>query len=424
MSPPRSRRRLALGVLLAAVALAAAALPVRATWWGGWILAVAEAGIVGGLADWFAVTAIFRRPLGLPIPHTAIIPTNWKLLAARVGTMVGDRVLTRDYLAAEIARLDVAAALEALAARVSRDELGAATRALARWLAGELTPEAARELVERVRGLLVERPVAPVLAGALDLAREQGWDRRAVAALAGAVSDALEREDLRAALADLVDEVLVRYRQGKGRPTQVVMGLADALGLIDRERIVGALVAGVRRIATEPEHPVRTHLAELAATLPERLRTDDALAKRVEDVKTRLLGSAEATRLLEAATREAHRAVVADLGAERSAAAAWLTDRLEGLRRALAEDAPLRARLDAWLKARALELVDRYHAHAATFIERGVHALGPEGAVRLIEEHAGDDLQYIRVNGTLVGGLAGGALYGLHLLVGWLTGGR
>jgi uncharacterized membrane-anchored protein YjiN (DUF445 family) len=137
-----------------------------------------------------------------------------------------------------------------------------------------------------------------------------------------------------------------------------------------------------------------------------------------------VLASAEAARLLEAATREAYRAIVADLGAERSAAAAWLTERLEAMRRALLDDAPLRARLDAWLKARALELVDRYHAHAATFIERGVHALGPEGAVRLIEEHAGDDLQYIRVNGTLVGGLAGGALYGLHLLVGWLSGGR
>ena len=97
--PPR-QRRLALLVLLAAVALAAAAIPFRATWWGGWILAIAEAGIVGGLADWFAVTALFRHPLGLPIPHTAIIPANWELMAERVGVMVGDRVLTKDYVRA------------------------------------------------------------------------------------------------------------------------------------------------------------------------------------------------------------------------------------------------------------------------------------------------------------------------------------
>ncbi len=97
--PPR-QRRLALLVLLAAVALAVAAYPLRARWWGGLVLAIAEAGIVGGLADWFAVTALFRHPLGLPIPHTAIIPANWELMAQRVGSMVGDRVLTKDYVTA------------------------------------------------------------------------------------------------------------------------------------------------------------------------------------------------------------------------------------------------------------------------------------------------------------------------------------
>src|SRR5262245_39880043 len=92
----RQPRRLALGVLLTAAALAVGMIPFRSTWWGGWILAIAEAGVVGGLADWFAVTAIFRRPLGLPIPHTALIPSNWELMASRVGMMVGGRILTRD----------------------------------------------------------------------------------------------------------------------------------------------------------------------------------------------------------------------------------------------------------------------------------------------------------------------------------------
>ena len=109
MNTPRPRqRRLALIVLLVAVGLAIASFPFRASWWGGWILAIAEAGIVGGLADWFAVTAIFRRPLGLPIPHTALIPANWELMATRVGSMVGDRVLTKDYVTHEVARFDIA----------------------------------------------------------------------------------------------------------------------------------------------------------------------------------------------------------------------------------------------------------------------------------------------------------------------------
>src|SRR5262245_12715707 len=108
-SVSRRQRRLALAVRLAAAVTAVLAYPFRATWWGGWILAIAEAGVVGGLADWFAVTAIFRRPLGLPIPHTALIPANWELMAARVGSMVGDRVLTKEYVAQEIARIDIAA---------------------------------------------------------------------------------------------------------------------------------------------------------------------------------------------------------------------------------------------------------------------------------------------------------------------------
>src|SRR5204863_2929541 len=104
----KGQRRFALGVLLGAAALAIAAVRVRETWWGGWILAIAEAGIVGGLADWFAVTAIFRRPLGLPIPHTGLIPRNWELMAERVGQMVGGRVLTKEYVRDEIARVDLA----------------------------------------------------------------------------------------------------------------------------------------------------------------------------------------------------------------------------------------------------------------------------------------------------------------------------
>src|SRR6266536_6583002 len=88
VSRPHRQRQLARTALLGAVVLALVSFPYRATWWGGWILAVAEAGIVGGLADWFAVTAIFRYPMGIPIPHTALIPTNWEVMAARVGAMV------------------------------------------------------------------------------------------------------------------------------------------------------------------------------------------------------------------------------------------------------------------------------------------------------------------------------------------------
>jgi uncharacterized membrane-anchored protein YjiN (DUF445 family) len=130
------------------------------------------------------------------------------------------------------------------------------------------------------------------------------------------------------------------------------------------------------------------------------------------------VASPEVARLLEDAAEGLRRALVADLAGERSEVVPWITDRLDRARRQLAADAALRQALDRWVKARAAELIERHHDHIARFIERGVRALGPEGAVRLIEEHAGDDLQYIRVNGTVVGGLAGGGIYGLHLLLG------
>src|SRR5207244_471873 len=146
----RRQRRLALGVLLAAAALAVAAFPFRATSWGGFLLAVAEAGVVGGLADWFAVTPIFRRPLGLPIPPRA------------------------------------------------------------------LTAAAASVVVARVRALRGAQPAARTRAAGLRIGRDNGWDGRVVQAIVLALADALERPAVRATVAEVIDELLTRYRARMG----------------------------------------------------------------------------------------------------------------------------------------------------------------------------------------------------------------
>jgi len=414
------QRRLALIVLLAAVALAVAAIPVRATWWGGWILAVAEAGIVGGLADWFAVTALFRRPLGLPIPHTAIIPANWELMAERVGVMVGGRVLTREYVRDEIARFDLAALLARGAERLRPADLESAVRAVARWAVGEVSAAAAGDLAGWLTRLARAHPIAPLLATAVEIARKQGWDQRLIEATAEALIDALGRPDFRAAVGDIVDDVVAGYRAQLSLYPRLLVGLASTFGLIDRERLVSALHDALKRIAADPDDPLRVRLTETLAALPGRLRTDPTLAARLEAAKEELLESPALARLVEDVAGGLRRTLAADLEGESSEVVAWIAARLERARRSLAEDAALRQDLDRWLKARIGEASDRYHDRIARFIERGVHALGPEGAVRLIEDHAGDDLQYIRVNGTVVGGLAGGGLYAIHLLLGLL----
>jgi uncharacterized membrane-anchored protein YjiN (DUF445 family) len=414
---PTRQRSLALVVLLGAVALAVAAVPFRATWWGGWILAIAEAGIVGGLADWFAVTALFRHPLGLPIPHTAIIPTNWELMAERVGVMVGDRVLTKDYVRREVARFDLADLLARGAGRLRPADLASAVRAVARWAAQEVSPAATGDLAGWLTRVVRAHPIAPVLATALEIARRQGWDQRLVEALAETLVDALDRPDFRTAVGDVVDDVLAGYRAQMSLYPRFLIGLASTFGLIDRERIVSSLHGALKKVASDPADPLRLRLTETLAALPGRLRADPDLAARLETAKEELLTSPALARLVENVADGLRRTIMADLQEESSEVVRWITDRLDRARRALAEDADLRQGLDRWLKERVTEAVDRYHDRIARFIERGVHALGPEGAVRLIEEHAGDDLQYIRVNGTVVGGLAGGALYAIHLVL-------
>lgn len=413
----RRQRRLALGVLLGAGALAVVAFPLRTTWWGGWILAIAEAGIVGGLADWFAVTAIFRRPLGLPIPHTALIPANWEGMAQRVGVMVGGRVLTKEYVMEEIGRVDLADLIARGAERLSRRDLDAATRTVADWTVEQLTPATASELMARLRALLAAQPAAPTLAAALRIARQNGWDRRLVQGLVNVLADAMERPEFRVTVGEVIEDLMVRYRARLGVYPRLWIGLAELLGVLDRDRLVAALHSGLREVAKDADHPLRARASEVVAELEERLGTDAALVARVEAAKRELLATPAVATLLDDLAASLRRTLLADLGAERSEAVAWIAERLERARQALVSDAVLRVEIAGWVRARIAELVERYHGRIAGFIENGVRALGPEGAVRLIEEHAGDDLQFIRVNGTVVGGLAGGAIYGIHLLL-------
>jgi uncharacterized membrane-anchored protein YjiN (DUF445 family) len=408
---------LALVALLAAAGLAVAAFPARSTWWGAWILAVAEAGVVGGLADWFAVTALFRHPLGIPIPHTALIPANWQLMAARVGTMVGDRVLTAEYVIREIERVDVADLLARGALHLSRMEIESVAGAVLRWVSGQLTSESAAELAAWLRRMLLGQPVAPILAEALEVVQRHGWDQRAIETVARALVVALERPRFREAVIDLVDGVVGRYRERMGTYPSFLIGLANVLGLIDRQRLVAALAAALRKVAEDPDDPLRRQLSAVLGDLPGRLRAEPDLAARVEAAKAELLNSAAATKLFADAAGALQAALSADVAGRPSELVAWVTAQLERARRAVASDSALRRDLDRWLKTQAAALVERYQERVAAFIERGVHALGAEGAVRLIEEHAGDDLQYIRVNGTVVGGLAGGAIYAVHLLL-------
>jgi uncharacterized membrane-anchored protein YjiN (DUF445 family) len=183
---------------------------------------------------------------------------------------------------------------------------------------------------------------------------------------------------------------------------------------------VASLGSGVREVAEDPLHPLRRTLRAGLAELPGRLRAEPALAARVDTVARDLLEGETLRSLLNDLAAKLQRSVLADVEGPRSELIGWVAERLERARLDVIADEVLRRDLDFWVKRRLIEAIERHHGRIAEVIEKGVLALGPDGAVRLIEEHTGDDLQYIRVNGTVVGGLAGGAIYGIHLLLRWL----
>jgi len=252
------------------------------------------------------------------------------------------------------------------------------------------------------------------MATALDIARQHGWDDRAVETIARALAGAMDSPSVRSTVNDVIDDALDRYRRSLGRGARLVAFAAGALGLVDRDRIIGGLREYMIQIANDATHPVRLEIARVVAALPDRLRQDPDLAARVELFKVQFLDSAPVDALLTDAAADLRRWLAGDLRAERSESAQWLAARLDEGRAALAAEAELRRAVDVWAKRCAIQLVDQHHEQIGAFVEKGVRTLGSDGAVRLIEEHAGDDLQYIRVNGTVVGGLAGGAL---HLVI-------
>jgi uncharacterized membrane-anchored protein YjiN (DUF445 family) len=216
----------------------------------------------------------------------------------------------------------------------------------------------------------------------------------------------------------LVDDFIARYGEHVGPGRRLAIALAELFGLIDRSRIVSALQEGLRDVASDREHPLRERFAALVRDLADRLERDADLQQRVEAFKVDLLTSPVLARLAERLAATLGDALQADLARPRPDLVTWLAGRLERLRESLVDDADIREDIARWIRGRVVAVVDRHHGQIAAFIEKGVRALGPEGAVRLVEEHAGDDLQYIRINGTVVGGIAGAALHGLRLLLG------
>ncbi|MBI2242115.1 MAG: DUF445 domain-containing protein [Magnetospirillum gryphiswaldense] len=330
--------------------------------------AFAEAALVGGIADWFAVTALFRRPLGLPIPHTALIPANQRRLGRALGDFVRDNFLAPDLVAARLKRQSPAAWL---ADRLSEPRL---SDALARRLARLLDDGDTRAALV---GLI--KP-GPPLARVVETVLAENWHHRAFDRVLDAASAALAEDD---------GMIRCRVADGSGRwvPAWVDGRLADILS-----RALVGIIDDLRRT----DHPWRDKLRVWAQNLAERLRDDPKLAARLEKFRDQAFAeSLDEIRLAPA-----------------------LAALLAGQGRQLAQDSAARARLDRRLIRVVERLLVPSRDAIGDFIAEVVDKWDSRTLVGKLEAQVGRDLQFIRVNGTLVGGLVGLALYGLSHLLG------
>ena len=370
---------------------------VRTAPWLGYVRAFAEAATVGACADWFAVTALFRRPFGLPIPHTGVIPRNRDRIGRALGGFVADNFLTVEVLESRLRQLEVGR-WGAAWLRQRRNAALVADRIVS--LVPELlelsTPQARRRFVGAVLGdLAAAAPAAPVTAGLLRAV----WNGENRAALLDQGLDLLSK-----ALA--ANEDLIRA-EVSGRTFRWLPKWVD-------QKIAASILTGAAQTLEQmrdPGHPWRDRLAGGIDGFIERLETDPELAARLEEQKRRMMSHpvlrerlVELSGALEArlrpATEEEARALAERLTGWLCALGEWLYQNTEAVEI-----------FNAWARLAVQRTIAPRRRQIGRAIAGVVSGWDVESVVEKLELQVGADLQYIRINGTVVGGLVGLAIY-------------
>ncbi|OZI78589.1 DUF445 domain-containing protein [Bordetella genomosp. 6] len=382
-----------------------------------WVRAFCEAATVGALADWFAVVALFRRPLGLPIPHTAIIPANKARIGDNLAVFVRDHFLDPETLLEKLRVFDPAARL-------------------GRWLADPRQTrslgQGARQVALQALDLLDEQAVSRAIQG-FAVAQLRRWDaaRTAGEVLALLTRDGRHQELLDAALhrlGDYLGEEDIRQRASAllvkfaRKEWPRIIAAVDVIGSVEgiadnlADRMARALVDELRDVLSRPDHPVRRNYEAWVADYIARLRDDPELASQIEALKQRLIDDPRVQEYALGLWRDIHAVLRRDLEAEDSALARHLEGALQALGERLSRDPELRRVVNEHVLDSARKLTDSLRSGVTEHISRTVKNWDERHLVRELELSVGRDLQYIRFNGTLVGGLIGLALHAGVLL--------
>jgi uncharacterized membrane-anchored protein YjiN (DUF445 family) len=388
-------------MLVACAVVFGIALALEDTWpWLGYVRATAEAAIVGGLADWFAVTALFRHPMGIPIPHTAIIPARKDRIGRTLGRFVENNFLSREVITRRVAGMrpgeKVARwlTLPDNTRRIAR-HVGASVVAAAQVLEDEEIMDAIeRPIAARVRAV----KAAPFLGKVL-----------AVLTADGRHQEILDEALRLAAKAAQDNEELIRRRVTEESPWWV----PDVVDSKIHEKIVTGIENTLTEVAVDPYHPLRARFDEAMERFIRDLQRSPATIARAEAIKEDILAHPALREFAGSLWSDAKAALVRQADAPNAAELGPVPRGLQTLAQAVLDDPALLEKVDRWIVDALVAAVDQYRHEVGQLIEDTVGRWDPDVTSRKIELAIGRDLQFIRINGTIVGGLVGLLLYTL-----------
>lgn len=393
-------KAIALGLLLAAAVVYIVATVAGPDGWVGYVQAFAEAAMVGALADWFAVTALFRHPLGLKIPHTAIIPTRKDQIGRSLGEFVESNFLTRDVLDERLAEVNTGEHLgmwlmEPANAQKVSGAVGDALR-------GVLEVLDDREVQHGIEGLVRDRianiPAAPLVGRAVDLTVGGGHHQRLLDAVLVGMGNVLD--DNREAFQKRLYEESPWFVP-ESVDNKVLEKIYDVLG---------RFVADVR---SDPNHEMRTAVDARIEPLAQSLKNDPAMIAKGEALKAELLDLPEFRAWIETLWLGTKSAMINAAEDPESDLRIRAAASLEQLGARLMVEPELQQKVDDWVRRAAGFAVERYSGQAGDLIASTVERWDGESLSRRTELQVGRDLQFIRINGTLVGGVAGVVIHAL-----------
>src|SRR5437763_15447452 len=365
-----------------------------------YVEAFAEAAMVGGLADWFAVTALLRHPLGVPIPHTAIIPRNKDRIGEALASFLKENFLIPAVVARRMQRLDVAGA----AGRFLQTPAGEGTRIRAgasRLIADIFESLDDERLGGIVKGAISSRlrnmEVSPLLGHALASAINE---ERHVPMLEAAIRWTARALD--------ANEQLIRDMVRKKANWVLKLAGLDA-------KLADAIIEGLRKLtvemSTDPAHPVRMKVEEALAQLANDLQTRPETRERVEAMKEQLLDNRSVSLWLDTIWQKGREAVIKAARNPDAVLAGKLGEILKSMGGTLESDARIRAALNQFARRAAVGMAASYGSSIVRLVSDTVRSWDARTVTARLEAAVGRDLQYIRINGTLVGGLVGVVLH-------------